>query len=146
MNFIEPNNKLSFISNYWKELKIITNSIENELPIVGQKNVQKVGKKLNIVQYKDISNWDVKNMFGESASLKALANKITNMIFKGDAPNVEPMLRRICYKGVHKLSTPASHKGDNGEFLGYGHFRWNCGKFYVLTPEEIERVKEYFKI
>lgn len=145
MSFIEPNNDLSFISNYWKELKRITNSIETELP-KSETKVKMIGKKLGLIQFKDLNNWDVKDLMGESAALKALSDKISNMIFKGDAPNVEPMLRRICYKGIHKLSTPAPYKDGIGEFLGYGHFRWNLGKYYVLTPEEIKRVKEYFKI
>ena len=114
---------------------------KKKLPIKTIKAV-KIGKYLHVVHYKDINNWDVKSFLGKSTALKALADKINTMIHKGDAVNVEPLLKRLL-NHKKKLNQPSNN--DNKKFMGYGHFRWNY-QCYELTPEELQRVKNYFKL
>jgi hypothetical protein len=142
MNFTE--NKLVFLSSYWNSVKIIGNDIKNDLPDNVISNVEKKSKHFGLVSYKDLNNWDVRGLLNnKSNNLNTLADKILYMINKGDAINIEPMLRRICFKGIKKLSQV--HKYSNNEFLGYGHFRWNY-RVYVLKNNEIERIINYFKL
>ena len=150
MKSTELNNNLDFLSNYWKHAQDIATTIKQELP-KGTSKVRMIGKHLGVINYSDMTNWDVKGMFGNGTpALQALANKISHMIYKGDAVNVKPMIIAIVNTGVKKQSKPPSksskfHGDAHAEFLGYGHFRWNDGA-YELTKEEVLKVKTYFNL
>ena len=145
MKSTELNNDLDFLSNYWKHVNDISATILTELPKMDTK-VQMIGKNIGIIHFKDLGDtWSVKGLFGRSTNLDALARKISTMIDKGDAQNVQPMLRRIVQKGVVALSRPASTPQGEGEFYGYGHFRWDY-QAWVLNKNELERLKTYFNL
>ena len=164
MNYIEINNDLDFLSNYWIIAKELGFKIKNELPII-YNNPSKVinikGSKLNIISYKDLNNWQVYDLIKStdniSVTLEALADKINNMILKGRANDVKPMINRIINRAPSMQVKPICNKeklrqylkGQNWniepELLGIGHFRWNY-QAYTLTKEEIQFLKEYFKI
>jgi hypothetical protein len=149
MKSIDLNNDLDFLSNHWKHAEDIASTIVHELP-VGETKVRMIGKHLGVIMFSDMQNWSVKDMDGKSTNLKILADKISNMIYKGDAVNVQPMIRSIVQRGIKKQSKPPSadnkrNHGDTAEFLGFGHFRWN-NMAIELTPTEVQRVKEYFKL
>jgi len=139
MNF--TGNNIQFLSLYWNHLKSITKQIENELPVLDERDlkIEKKSKNFAIISYKDLNDWDITGLINnQSHALIALADKIVHMIYKGDAINVEPMLRRICFNGTKKLKQP-------DRSLGHGHFRWNY-KAYVLKRHEIERLINYFNL
>lgn len=140
MNFTE--NKIQFLSSYWNQLNSISNDINNELPVIDDNiiEVKKISKNLAVISYKNLYNWDVSGLLNNKSNvLQALADKIVHMINKGDANNIEPMLRRMCFNGVKKLKQP------NRGTLGYGHFRWNY-RGYILKKHEIEKIINYFKL
>lgn len=112
-----------FLDSYWTEAKRIAKDIKENLP--------KIQSKVKTENH------------GNSATLEALADKLHNMIFKGDAENVKPFITRILTKGIKKQSRP---RVFDAEFLGHADFRWNFGEVYTLTYEELERVKQYFKL
>ena len=149
MKSIDLNNDLDFLSNHWKHANNIASKIVCELP-VGETKVRMIGKHLGIIMFSDLKNWSVKDMDGKSTNLKILASKISAMIDKGDAVNVQPMIRSIVQRGIKKQSKPPSahnkrEHGSTAEFLGYGHFRWNETAI-ELSAEEVLRVKTYFKL
>lgn len=139
-------NDITFIDSYWKELDTIYGRIRTELPKIDNNNiVKKIGKYLHIIKFSNLDDWSAHNLLESSNSkLYALADKLISMIKKGDAPNVIPFLKRICFKGIKKLSQP--QLSGNAEFLGYGHFRWNYGNIYVLNENEIARIINYFDL
>ena len=130
---------LDFLDSYWKEAKAIADKVLNDLPIGGRKNKSEKSQ----------------------TSLEALGSKIYFMIYKGDAQNVKLMVEKICTGRIKSLSQGISKDGKrinnrykkdgskyrpcSKNFLGRGHFRWNY-KTYILTPEEMERVKEFFQV
>lgn len=135
-------NNIQFLSSYWNHLNTVTKDIKNELPVIDNDivGVKKISKNLAVISYKDLNNWDVSGLLNNKSNvLQALADKIVHMVYKGDAINIEPMLRRICFKGVKKLKQP-----DHGT-LGYGHFRWNY-RAYILKRHEIEKIIKYFNL
>lgn len=143
---MKSDNYITFLSTYWQTLNLIQQKIVNELPKLPKK-VQECNKNslLHTIQYKNLEHWDVSGFtHSESNNLKALANKISHMIYKGDAINLQPMLFRICFKGIKKISTHEKH--GNNRFLGYGHFRWNYCVVYTLTTEEIQKVIHFFNL
>jgi hypothetical protein len=149
MKSVNLNNDLDFLSNYWKHANDIALDIRRELP-KGQTKVRMIGKHLGVIMFSELKNWDVKGMFGGSPALQALGDKISAMISKGDAVNVQPMILSIVQRGVKKQSHPPSRHnkrnyGSTAEFLGVGHFRWNYTA-YELTAEELQRVKTYFNV
>lgn len=143
---MEACNDITFIDSYWKELDAIYGRIKTELPKIDKnEKVKKIGKYLHVIKYSDLTDWSAHDLLESSNSkLYALADKLISMIKKGDAPNVIPFLKRICFKGIKKLSQP--QLGSNAEFLGYGHFRWNHGNVYILNKNEIARIIEYFDL
>lgn len=150
MNYTEINNDLDFLSNYWIIAKELSFKIKNELPVI-HNNLSKVinikGSKLNIISYKDLNTWQVHDLIKAkdniSVTLEVLADKINNMILKGRANDVKPMINRIINRKPSMQVKPISNKEP--ELLGIGHFRWNY-QAYILTKEEIQFLKEYFKI
>ena len=164
MNYTEINNDLDFLSDYWIIAKELGFKIKNELPII-HNNPSKVinikGSKLNIISYKDLNTWQVHDLIkakdNVSVTLEALADKIYNMILKGRANDVKPMINRIITRHPSMQIKPISNKekhrqnfegwswNKEPEILGIGHFRWNY-QAYTLTKEEIQFLKEYFKL
>lgn len=141
----EETEDLHYIDTYWREmnqkLEGIIKRITTELPMMKSVPVKKeTNSKLKLVQYSDIDNWGVD--VGRSDSLTALADKIKHMIRTGKSDGIKRMLEKIATGRIKSLSKP---KHYDSEFLGRGHFRWD-NKAYRLTPKEIERVKEYFKL
>lgn len=112
---------LTFISTYWNELKSVCERIETELPKVNKPNkIKRISKKFGLIKFSDLENWDVKSLFNSnSPKLTALADKISHMIQKGDAPNIKPMLERICFKGIKKQSEYNLY--GNNYFIGHAH-------------------------
>ncbi len=104
-------------------------------------------KFLKVVADKDMEDWATNNKLGVSENLNALANKISYMIQKGDAPNITRMLAKIVSGRIKKFTTKGkwTAKGNRGEFLGYGSFRFNWG-VYTLNAAERERVADFFKL
>jgi hypothetical protein len=140
----EETKDLRYIDTYWREMNKkldgIINRITTELPIIKGNNPEKVSdSKLNIIQYSDMDKWTSSN---KSDSLVALADKIKHMIKTGKSDGIKRMLEKISTGRIKSLSKPDRHES---EFLGRGHFRWN-NQAYKLTPKEVERVKEYFKL
>lgn len=140
MNF--TGNNIQFLSSYWTHLNGITNDIKNNLPLIDENvlTVKRLSKNFALISYRDLENWDISGLLNHKSNvLMALADKIVHMVYKGDAINIEPMLKRICFKGVKKLKQP------NHGTLGYGHFRWNY-RSYVLKGHEIEKIINYFNL
>jgi hypothetical protein len=142
---------IDFLDSYWKEAKRIADDVVETLPTsIGEKRdpvYESGGTKMFIVKFSDLKDsWDVSTLVytaeGKSKKLEALADKISTMIRKGRADSVKPMVKAICNNNVKKLTQPFY---DDGEHLGYGHFRWNY-QAYRLNDKEIDRVKEYFKL
>lgn len=149
-------NDLDFLSLFWNEAKEIGHRIVKDLPNCATPNIGDGKQLMYIVNFSDISgkSWGVSEVLtrvmGQSVTLKILADKINNMIYKGRANDVKPMLEKICTGRIKTLSQPPSKYkkktyGDYAEFLGKGHFRWDR-QAYTLTEAEIRRVKEYFNI
>ena len=162
---------LDFLESYWSKAKKIGLKIVKELPMCSIKDSKTLIEvnpqstvKMYLIKYSDLGdNWNPKDILqklgGQSKTLSILADKINYMILKGRANDVKPMIEKICsgrtkhFGKMQKtkkstiLSDEYYRKGDNSEFyIGKGHFRWNHFGAYTLTPQEIERLKEYFKI
>lgn len=141
---------IDFLDTYWKEAKRIADDVNNNLAsTIEQKRIpffQKGNAKMWIINYSELNTWnpqDITGSFGKrNNNLKALADKISYMIYKGRADSIKRMLVSICNDNVKKLTQP---NGFDGEFLGYGHFRWNF-KAYKLSELEIQHVKKFFKL
>ena len=144
---------IDFLDSYWKEAKNIASRVENELPMnIGDKRkpfYKKDGAKLFIVNFSELDSWNpgdlIYSISGKSKTLEALADKISRMIYRGRADSVKPMVESICRDNFKKLTKKNSHPQLKGEFLGYGHFRWN-NQAYTLNKKEITHLKKYFKI
>lgn len=144
----EETEDLHYIDTYWREmnqkLEGIIKRITTELPMMKSVPVKKeINSKLKIVQYSDMDKWG--GEAGRSDSLSALADKIKHMIRTGKSDGIKRMLEKIATGRIKSLSKISKGGYYDSEFLGRGHFRWNH-KAYRLTPKEIERVKEYFKL
>lgn len=136
---------LEYLTTYWKKVNDISAKITKELPEIGLKEgVATIGKNITLVNSSSLGGkwgWSMKRLTcGRSDDLEVLAAKIKHMIFKGDAPNIQPMLESIS-KGVIKKLGAGRLDGS----VGRGHFRWNNRK-YTLDDEEINRVKDYFSL
>ena len=93
-------------------------------------------------------SWDTSALWGTSASLTALANKIQHMIQTGKAEGIKRMVDAIVtgrQKTLYRISPPNEYNDGkrSKESLGPGHFRWNY-QAYQLTPKEIEQVRNFF--
>jgi hypothetical protein len=143
-------NDLEFLSNYWIEAKKIGQKIQKELPktIGTQATSKSQTGLLCFVKYSDITNsWSVNDLlakvYGESPTLKILADKIDYMINMGRGNDVPVMIEKICTGRIKKLSQ--INNTLNNDYLGHGHFRWNY-KAHTLNQKEIKHLKEYFKL
>lgn len=133
---------IDFLATYWIEANRISNDIEKNLHL-GVNSLVKTDPKyrfLKTVSYSDMDNWSPKN---DSETLKTLGNKLCDMISRGRAKDIKPMIHRILTKGVKKHSQPRYL--DGSDFLGHVHFRWDF-KGHTLTKPELNRLKEYFKM
>lgn len=143
-------NDIDFLSSYWEEAKKVGHRIKNELPLLKEPKVRNSGK-LFFINYKDMYNWSVDDnlsvLYGNSVTLKVLADKINYMILRGRANDVKPMLEKICQGRVKHFSKPLNkdHMRGGSEPLGFGHFRWNY-EVHTLTENEINHIKKYFKL
>lgn len=143
----EETDDLQFIDTYWREtnkrLESIIKKIETELPVITPIEISDVdsGGRLKTIKYSEMDRW---SSDGKSDSLAALADKIKHMIRTGKSDGIKRMLEKIATGRIKSLSKPSGGPYDS-EFLGRGHFRWN-DQAYVLNREEIERVREYFKL
>jgi hypothetical protein len=107
---------LEFMAEYYKEIQAIAQRVKDELP---------------------------QTSTGWSENLENLAYKIGYMISRHRTIDVPVMLKKIATGRIKKHTKPG---WPEGEFCGYGHFRY-CGTNVVtLTKAELERVREYFKI
>jgi hypothetical protein len=149
-------NDINFLDSYWSEAKKIATTIEENLPIgIGEQRqplYSEGGVKMYIVNFSDLKDsWlpqDIINdVSGRSTKLMALANKISVMIHKGRGDAVKRMVNAICFNGTKKLTRYHNYgtKHQQGDFLGYGHFKWN-GQAYTLNAMEIKHIKNYFKL
>lgn len=125
------------------KIKKLAERIIQELPQKVDNESKPAGKYLRTIQYSQLSTWSV-DFIGISTTLGIFADKINYMILKGDGCNVQPMINRIILKGIKKQTKP--NKNNIGEFLGYGHFRWNHHGCYTFTEKELEIVKNYFEV
>jgi hypothetical protein len=141
----EQTEDLEFIDSYWREtnrkLEEIISKIKSELPVMDQPSeIQSdIDSKLKLKNYSDIRGWDGGS---RSKSLEALADKIEHMIRTGKSDGIKRMVEKIATGRVKSLSKP---DWDSTEYLGKGHFRWN-NQAYLLSKEEVDRVKEFFKL
>jgi hypothetical protein len=140
----EYSEDLEFIDSYWKEtnkrLAGIINKIKTELPVLKKPTSDDEGLILKTVNFSDMEDsWKG----GTSDGLNALADKISHMIYTGKSDGIKRMIEKIATGRIKSLSKPDALFG--AEYLGKGHFRWN-NQAYVLTPKEIERVKEFFNL
>ena len=68
------------------------------------------------------------------------------ILYKGNADSVKLMLTKIASGRIKKLTKKNNcYKDAKGDFLGYGHFRWN-NRAYTLDKFELFRSKEFFNI
>ena len=142
----ESTSDLDFISNHWKILTDIAHKIKNELPIMkGEPNIKKVGDNLSTIKYSDMDKWSVHD--DKSPTLTILADKIFNMILKGDSPNIKPMLDSIVKNNIKKLYKPGfdTRVNRSRESQGKGHFKWDHD-VHTLSQQEVQKIKDYFKI
>lgn len=155
---------IDFLDSYWREAKRIAEDVKENLSQgcgeAREPIYNKGGIKMYLVNFSDLKcTWSPKDIIygdmGKSETLQALSDKICHMIYKGRAEAIKRMVKAICNNNIKKLTKPASkfckentqysgiiYKGD---FLGYGHFRWN-NRMYVLNSAEIQHLKKYFKI
>lgn len=161
---------IDFLDSYWAEAKRIAKDVNENLAVGCGDNRRKPysdsGVKMYIVKFSDLgSSWSpqdiIRDVAGKSNTLQALADKICRMIEKGRADSVKPMVQAICNNSIKKLTKhPSNYKIERakrddslgilkrdakGDFLGYGHFRWNY-QAYKLDKVEIRHLKEYFKL
>jgi uncharacterized radical SAM superfamily Fe-S cluster-containing enzyme len=140
-------NDLEFLNSFNKEKKRIIDNILENLPKI--KEVKKTGV-IDNVNFSELNGkWKEGDRLGKSIALDALARKIEHMINEIGSPNsVQPMLESICKNKIKKHTKKGYQTAyyiSDGEFLGYGHFRWDW-KVYILNENEIKRVKEFFDI
>ena len=144
MKYTEINADLQYLDTFWKEMHQKLNYIKNNITKdlinvnIGIILFKQIGY-LKIVKFSDINNWSVDF---KNNTLLVLADKICNMIDKGDSLNITPLLKTIIYNKPRKLYKPNTY---GREYLGIGHFRWNY-QAYTLTNEEIQFLKNYFKL
>ena len=139
-------NDLDYLENHWaqkeKRLEAIITKLK-ELPKM-EGRVTEVAKGLATVSYSKIGNtWGF--VAYESEGLKALSDKIVHMIRTGKSDGIKRMVEKIASGRIKKLSQINNSSFFLILYLGKGHFRWNY-KAYVLSKEEIEKLKTFFKI
>lgn len=152
---------LDFLSNHWNRLQEISKDISDNLhkDVVPNKLRKYEGSKvLRFVNYSDLNgSWDIKELSGNSLALKALGDKISNMIDRGRSLDIEPMLRKIVsgrtkrlyafYRTEYDFDSNFNrvNKHTVRDFIGVGHFRWNY-RAYILNEDEIKKIKQFFSL
>lgn len=145
---------IDFLDSYWAEAKRIATDIKENLA-VGCGNERKPifssgSAKMYVVKFSDLKDsWSPKDIFynicGKSNTLDVLADKLQTMILKGRGEAVKRTVEAICNNKVKKLTRRYCNGKLDGEFLGYGHFKWN-NQAYTLNEMEIRHLKKYFKL
>ena len=150
--------------------------IIEELPHLATSNVSTSnGPLMRIIKFSDLKDsWAPEDVLNTdtSKSLLRLANKIEDMVERGRANDVEPMLKSIIsgkikvwndndgprgrrnkrrekkqnYKVIEFKYPENDQRFNCGEqnFI-YGHFRWDFGA-YLLNELELRRIKNYFNL
>lgn len=90
-------------------------------------------------------------------AIKALASKIEHMcLYIGCPASVFPMLTSICNNQIKKWSTEPNGKqlglaslkdiknGTKFDHVIMGHFRWDHGKAYILSNQDIAYIKNFY--
>lgn len=119
----EFENELDFLGGYHKTLKNIGDRIYNDL---SNTDGHLKGKKFGVVKYSELENWDVSYLFGNSKTLKTLSIKLTQMIDKGNADNIKPLINRL---------VNTNNKSFNWDWTSY-----------ALTEKDSQRLKEFFNL
>lgn len=136
---------LEYLKNHCDRMKSIKTKITGLLDyskILDKSKPIEGCKLLRIIHYKNLGDtWIVG---GNSKALNTLVIKLIYMFDKGDIINIYPLLNRIVNVGIKKQTRPA-YDGKKAMFLGHGHFRLSETMF-VLTPDEIKIIKEYFEL
>lgn len=137
---------LLYLNEHCKRIKSIKDKINNlrqySISVLSLNSKSIEGFKfLRTVEYCDLNNWDISC---QSKSINILIVKLIYMIDKGDIINIYPLLNRIVNVGIKKQTRPA-YDGYKAMFLGHGHFRLSETMF-ILTPDEIKIIKEYFEL
>jgi hypothetical protein len=140
---------LDYIDSHWDKYKKIANKISKDLPDMRTGDENEIGKHLRVKKFSDLDDtWSVKDLYGFSSRLNALADKITHMMFTGKGDSIKPMLKSIVEHGA-KTQYRYKNKKGNSELergsLGKGHFKWDF-RTYTLNPKEIKKVKEFFNL
>ena len=136
---------LEYLKNHCDRMKSIKTKISGLLEYSKQLDKSKPiegCKFLRTIEYKDLG--DTWSLGGNSSELKTLVVKLIYMIDKGDIINIYPLLNRIVNVGIKKQTRPA-YDHYEANFLGYGHFRLS-NVMFILTPDEIKIIKEYFEL
>ena len=159
--------------NYISEHKKYVDGFLNTMVFGSKVKVKKAlgSKYLNTINFSDIStSWVVKDLLNQSGisnNLTQLSEKIKYLIFEvGDPLSVKHMLQsivsgriktyKLCerrgkigwYKTGHKNRRKATRVNEkNDDTTISGHFRAiNRGGGVILTKDEIEYVKKFFKL
>jgi len=140
-------NNIEFLSLYHKELKKISKDIKTNLHILDSSLVVKDRGVLQFVKFSDLKDsWLPSDYMGaKSKNLEILGRKLCNMIERGRAIDIKPMVKSIINDKIKKLTHKNSCGINEGEFLGYGHFRWDF-KAITLKENEIQKLKQYFNL
>lgn len=108
--------------------------------------------KLNFIEYKNLTDWSIKQFYIESSNLKKLAEKIEYVVnVKRNPQDILIMLKAIL-RGTKKLYKPCKkeYKGElhhvQKECLGIGHFRYGTHEVITLSREELDFIKKYFEL
>lgn len=121
------NDSIQFINNHRKQLDYHFNKFFDFLYLEKPKAFFKV------INYSDLGDsWSIEKY----KNLKILEQKCKHMVYNLGQPNdILPFLKSIASNKIKKLTKP--NKSGAGDFLGYGHFRWNY-KAIVLSKKELE--------
>jgi hypothetical protein len=142
MGISKNKENLEFLSSYWGKIKIIKKELI-DLPNNFDNKLKKTKYKFIYTKnFSELENWSIHH---KNITLCVLIDKIIYMIDKGRSIDIQPMLISICNNTVRKHTWKNPMGLSKGEFLGYGHFRWNY-QAYILTPQEIIHLKSFFQI
>lgn len=125
---------LEFLASYWEKAKQLGSEILEELPIVGEPQIAP-DTKFFIVKFSELGgNWSVEHhksrLLGKSRSLEALAHKIHRLILGGNGNSVKPFVEKAIREQKFESKT------------GGGFEK----KVIHFTPQEVNRIKEYFNL
>jgi hypothetical protein len=136
------NKDIDFLNSYWKELHNIIDRFK-DLKLPQRDNTIKIGKYLQIINYKDLDNWDVGlQLTNDTPTFKIFRVKLEHMILTGKSDSIKPMLEKVCTNRIRKFR----FKDSNGHYIncGTGHFRLGRDSF-MFSDKELETIKLFFK-